>query len=76
MLGWIYDVTVCPGWKVGRSTDVNALSDPTIAVPEGSVKMLTTSDTNSEGHHEEQAGQVGFDFTGCGSCHLIMPREE
>ena len=55
MLGWIYDAIICPGWEVGGSTDVNALPDPTIAVPEGSVNMLTTvSGTNSERYSEEQ----------------------
>ena len=55
MLGWIYDATVCQGWEVGGSTDVNALPDPTVAVSGGSVNMLTTaSGTNSDRHSEEQ----------------------
>ena len=55
MLGWIYDATICPGWEVGGSTDVNALPDSTVAVSGGSVNMLATaSGTNSERHPEEQ----------------------
>ena len=69
MLGWIYDATVCPGWEVGGSTDVNALSDPTIAFPEGSVNMLTASDNNNERHHEKQLPKDSLqeihDFWGC-----------
>ena len=55
MLGWIYDATICPGWEVGGSTDVNALPDSAVAVSGGSVNMLTTaSGTNGERHPEEQ----------------------
>ena len=55
MLGWIYDATICPGWEVGGSTDVNALPDSTVAVSGGSVNMLTTaSGTNSERYPKEQ----------------------
>ena len=49
MLGWIYDATICPGWEVGGSTDVNALPDSTVAVSGGSVNMLATaSGTNRQ----------------------------
>ena len=54
MLGWIYDATMCPRWKVGGSTDVNALPDPTIAVSGGSVNMLTTASGTSSGRHSEE----------------------